>query len=67
MKDQPGIGSLIAVIAGAALWGIPGMFLSILIVAILKLLFDRIDSMKHWGFLMGEMPAAESKPDILAP
>lgn len=46
---------LVVVIAGAALWGIPGMFLSIPITAIIKLLFDRIESLKPWGFLMGDM------------
>lgn len=46
--------SLIAVILGGALWGIPGMFLSIPITAILKLIFDRIHSLKPWGFLLGE-------------
>jgi len=58
--------SLIAVIAGAALWGIPGMFLSIPLIAILKLLFDRIDSLKHWGFLMGDTmpPLLKLKLDL---
>jgi predicted PurR-regulated permease PerM len=46
--------SLIAVIAGAALWGIPGMFLSIPLIAIIKLILDRIDSLKPWGFLLGD-------------
>lgn len=46
---------LVAVIAGAALWGIPGMFLSIPLTAIVKLLFDRIESMKPWGFLLGDI------------
>jgi predicted PurR-regulated permease PerM len=36
------------------LWGIPGMFLSIPLVAILKLIFDLYEPMKPWGFLMGE-------------
>jgi len=58
--------SLLAVIAGAALWGIPGMFLSIPLTAILKLLFDRIDSLKHWGFLMGDTmpPLLKLKLDL---
>jgi len=47
--------SLVGVIAGAALWGIPGMFLAIPLIAIVKLLFDRIETMKPWGFLMGDM------------
>ena len=46
--------SLLAVIVGAALWGIPGMFLSIPIIAILKLILDRIESLKPWGFLLGD-------------
>jgi len=46
--------SVIAVIAGAALWGLPGMLLSIPLIAILKLILDRIDYLKPWGFLLGE-------------
>jgi predicted PurR-regulated permease PerM len=46
--------SLMAVIAGAALWGISGMFLSIPVIAILKLLFDRIEPLKPYGFLLGD-------------
>lgn len=46
--------SIIAVIAGAALWGIPGMFLSIPVTAIIKLVLDRMESLKPWGFLLGD-------------
>lgn len=46
--------SLITVILGAALWGIPGMFLSIPFTAILKLILDRIEPLKPWGFLLGD-------------
>jgi predicted PurR-regulated permease PerM len=46
--------SLLAVILGAALWGIPGMFLSIPLTAILKLIFDRFNDLKPWGFLLGD-------------
>jgi predicted PurR-regulated permease PerM len=45
---------LIAVLMGAALWGIPGMFLSIPLTAIIKLVFDHIDGLKTWGFLLGD-------------
>jgi predicted PurR-regulated permease PerM len=45
---------IVAVISSAALWGIPGMFLSIPLTAIIKLIFDHIDSLKSWGFLLGE-------------
>lgn len=46
--------SLLAVILGSALWGIPGMFLSIPMTAILKLIFDRFNELKPWGFLLGD-------------
>ncbi|HTH55191.1 MAG TPA: AI-2E family transporter [Cyclobacteriaceae bacterium] len=45
--------SVIAVLVGGALWGIPGMFLSIPLTAILKVIFDHIESLKPWGFLLG--------------
>jgi predicted PurR-regulated permease PerM len=46
--------SIIVVIVGNALWGIPGMFLSIPLLAIVKLIFDRIEPLKPWGFLLGD-------------
>jgi predicted PurR-regulated permease PerM len=46
--------SIIAVIAGGALWGIAGMFLSIPILAIIKLIFDHIEPLKPYGFLLGD-------------
>jgi predicted PurR-regulated permease PerM len=50
--------SIIVVIAGNALWGITGMFLSIPLLAIVKLIFDNIEPLKPWGFLLGDtMPA----------
>ena len=52
--------SIIVVIAGNALWGVPGMFLSIPLLAIIKLIFDNIEPLKPWGFLLGD-----TKPTIL--
>ena len=50
--------SIIVVFVGNAIWGIPGMFLSIPLLAIVKLIFDHIESMKPWGFLLGDtMPS----------
>lgn len=50
--------SIIVVIAGNALWGISGMFLSIPLLAIVKVIFDHIDPLKPWGFLLGDtMPS----------
>ncbi len=50
--------SIVAVLAGGALWGVPGMFLSIPLVAIIKVVCDHIDSLKPFGLLLGDtMPA----------
>ncbi len=46
--------SIIVVFVGNALWGIPGMFLSIPLLAILKLIFDHVESLKPWGFVLGD-------------
>lgn len=56
--------SIIVVLAGNMLWGIPGMFLSIPILAIIKLICDHIESLKPWGFLLGDTmpPLLNIKP-----
>jgi len=49
--------SIVIVLMGGALWGIPGMFLSIPFIGILKIIFDRIPELKPWGKLLGsEVP-----------
>jgi AI-2 transport protein TqsA len=54
--------SIIVVLIGGALWGIPGMFLSIPLTAIVKIIFDRIESLEPIGFLLGNnLPSAEKK------
>ena len=45
--------SILIVLCGGLLWGYSGMFLSIPFVAILKIIFDRIDGLKPWGHLLG--------------
>lgn len=53
--------SIIVVLIGGALWGVAGMFLSIPLTAILKVMFDRIEPLKPWGFLLGDtIPAIVS-------
>lgn len=46
--------SLITILLGGALWGLFGMFLSIPFIAVLKIIFDRIEEMKPWGRLLGD-------------
>jgi predicted PurR-regulated permease PerM len=56
--------SIIVVFVGNALWGIPGMFLSIPLLAIVKLVCDNIEPLKPWGFLLGDTmpPLIKIKP-----
>ncbi|QQR88047.1 MAG: AI-2E family transporter [Flavobacteriales bacterium] len=46
--------SLLAVMIGAALWGIPGMFLALPVTAILKVVFDHVPAMHPFGYVMGD-------------
>ena len=46
--------SIIVILAFGALWGIPGMFVSIPLTAIVKVIFDQIEPLKPWGFLLGD-------------
>lgn len=46
--------TILGVVVGEMLWGIPGMFLSIPVIAIAKIIFDRVESLKPWGILLGD-------------
>jgi putative permease len=69
--------TIIGVIIGNLLWGIAGMFLAIPVIAILKIIFDRVEGLEPWGLILGDdpregikklkkvkikIPAKESKP-----
>ncbi len=58
------LASIIAVIVFSALWGIRGMLIAIPLTAILKLIFDHIEPLKAWGFLLGDSmpPFMKIKP-----
>jgi predicted PurR-regulated permease PerM len=45
--------TFLGIVLGEMIWGLSGMFLSIPIMAIFKIIFDRVESLKAWGFLMG--------------
>jgi predicted PurR-regulated permease PerM len=51
--------AVIVVLIGNALWGIPGMFLALPVTGILKVIFEHIDVLRPWAYLLGDnMPAA---------
>ncbi|MFL5811602.1 MAG: AI-2E family transporter [Flavisolibacter sp.] len=56
--------SIIVVLLGGAMWGVAGMFLSIPFVAILKIIFDRVDGLKPWGKLLGDEIPTRHKGQI---
>jgi len=55
--------TVLGVIMGEMIWGISGMFLSIPVIAVLKIIFDRVESMKPWGIILGD---EEQKQNRLA-
>lgn len=50
--------AFIGIVVGEMIWGISGMFLCIPYIAMLKIIFERIDGLQPWGMLLGE----EQKP-----
>jgi len=59
--------SIIVVLLGGTLWGFSGMFLSIPFVAVLKIIFDRIDELKPWGKLLGDKMPAKAPRQVVNP
>ena len=56
--------SIVIVLLGGLLWGIPGMFLSIPFIGILKIIFDRVPELKPWGKLFGDEVPTRHKGEI---
>jgi len=46
--------TIIAVLIGSLLWGIPGMFLFIPLMAILRIISEEVEDLKPWSILIGE-------------
>jgi predicted PurR-regulated permease PerM len=60
------LASIIAVVSFGTLWGIPGMLVALPLTAIAKLIFDHIESLKSWGYLLGDtMPSPLNVKPIL--
>ena len=61
------INSLIVVIGlviGEMTWGVIGMFLSIPILALMKIIFDNVTELKPWGYLLGDDDSTEIDDDL---
>ena len=46
--------TIVGIVAGELLWGIPGMILALPVLGILKIICDHIEPLKPYGFLIGE-------------
>jgi len=46
--------TIMVLVLGELLWGIPGMILAIPLLGILKIVFDHIEPLKPYGYLIGE-------------
>lgn len=53
--------TIITLILGELVWGIPGIVLAIPITAMLKIIFDHIEPLKPYGFLIGEIETKKIK------
>ncbi|HLO54475.1 MAG TPA: AI-2E family transporter [Saprospiraceae bacterium] len=53
--------SIVVVLIGGAMWGVAGMFLSIPLTAIVKVICDRITQLKPFGFLLGDNHSENDK------
>ncbi|RYY59716.1 MAG: AI-2E family transporter [Chitinophagaceae bacterium] len=48
------LANIVGVLVGGAIGGVGGMFLSIPGVAIMKVVFERVDGLKPWGLILGD-------------
>lgn len=46
--------TVLGVVIGEMFWGVAGMFLSVPVVAVLKIIFDRVESLQSWGIILGD-------------
>ena len=56
--------SIVGVLIGGALAGVSGMFLSIPAIAIMKVIFDRVDTLRPWGVLLGDQTPEEAGSNL---
>ena len=56
------LASIVALLLWGQLWGLPGLILALPMTAILKVIFDSVDALKPYGFLIGE--AEKPRPPI---
>jgi predicted PurR-regulated permease PerM len=56
--------SILAVLVGGAIWGIAGMFLAIPLVALTKIVFDRVEPLEPFGYILGDDMPETNAPNL---
>jgi predicted PurR-regulated permease PerM len=56
--------TIIALGIGGIVWGLPGVFLAIPLMAMFKIVCDHIEPLKSYGFLIGEIERKKKEPAI---
>lgn len=54
VKINP-LATIVVLVVGELMWGIPGMVLAIPLTGMLKIFFDHVPALKPYGFLIGEV------------
>ncbi|MVT12170.1 AI-2E family transporter [Chitinophaga tropicalis] len=55
--------TILGVVTGNLIWGVPGMFLAIPLIAILKIIFEHIEYMQPWALLLGDVTIPKKKKE----
>jgi predicted PurR-regulated permease PerM len=53
--------TLLALISGGTLWGIPGVILFVPLTGIMKIVFDHVEPLKPYGYLIGDQKGPPSQ------
>lgn len=48
------LATIVGVIVAGAMAGVSGMFLSLPVIAVMKIIFDRTSNLKQWGVILGD-------------
>jgi predicted PurR-regulated permease PerM len=58
------LSTIVALVLGEILWGIPGMIIAIPMLGMAKILFDNVEGLKPYGFLLGQSDGGKKKQQI---
>lgn len=59
--------AIVVVLVGGAIWGVAGMFLSLPLTAIVKVVCDRVPALMPFGFVLGDESTTQSRAVLKLP